>query len=471
MSDSNSTREYYTYRLLARIVIEAKTPIAIGTGEKDIITDSTVARDVNGLPYIPGTAIAGVVRHALGEEYAKVFFGIAKEKNSKNGGGSEVIFTEARMVADDCVTVLDGFQNIDYKIDFYSKFKYLPIRQHVRIDDKGIAAKGGKFDQQVVYKGTRFCFEVELVAKSAETQNFNKILNELYAKTFRLGGGTRNGYGELGVVSMLKRVIDLTNVDDRNAYINKSSNLSKSDFWRDGNKSDNESCVCDDSWTKYTLKISPVDFFLFSSGFEDAQAKIVPIKEDYIKLNEYGKLTFENSAILIPASSVKGALRHRTTYHYNRLTKCFADSERNEQFDKLRRASDLAIAQIFGSDGNDGASQTRGNVIFSDVIETRVSKDKILNHVAIDRFTGGAISGALFSEKATYISDNKQKEFTLEILAKSDVLRDEKKEAFETALNDIRSGFLPLGGGVNRGHGVFEGKLLINGKEIENETN
>ena len=39
--------------------------------------------------------------------------------------------------------------------------------------------------------------------------------------------------------------------------------------------------------------------------------------------------------------------------------------------------------------------------------------DKILNHVSIDRFTGGAIDGALFSEKATYGKDT---EFTTEIL-------------------------------------------------------
>ena len=54
----------YTHRFLARFVIEAETPLAVGSGEKDILTDALVATDVNGLPYIPGTAIAGVLRHA-----------------------------------------------------------------------------------------------------------------------------------------------------------------------------------------------------------------------------------------------------------------------------------------------------------------------------------------------------------------------------------------------------------------------
>ncbi|MBR3713032.1 MAG: CRISPR-associated protein, partial [Bacteroidales bacterium] len=44
----------YTHRFLARMIIEAKTPLAVGSGDKDITTDALVATDVNGLPYIPG---------------------------------------------------------------------------------------------------------------------------------------------------------------------------------------------------------------------------------------------------------------------------------------------------------------------------------------------------------------------------------------------------------------------------------
>ena len=56
----------YNIRHLARITVQAATPIAIGSGEKDIETDAQIIRDVNDLPYIPATAIAGVIRHALG---------------------------------------------------------------------------------------------------------------------------------------------------------------------------------------------------------------------------------------------------------------------------------------------------------------------------------------------------------------------------------------------------------------------
>ena len=42
----------YKYRMIARITLEAISPLAVGSGEKDIITDAPVVRDVNDLPYL-----------------------------------------------------------------------------------------------------------------------------------------------------------------------------------------------------------------------------------------------------------------------------------------------------------------------------------------------------------------------------------------------------------------------------------
>jgi CRISPR/Cas system CSM-associated protein Csm3 (group 7 of RAMP superfamily) len=58
----------YTKKYIARFTIESETPLAVGSGEKDILLDRVVAKDANGLPYIPGTSLTGVLRHALGNE-------------------------------------------------------------------------------------------------------------------------------------------------------------------------------------------------------------------------------------------------------------------------------------------------------------------------------------------------------------------------------------------------------------------
>jgi hypothetical protein len=169
--------------------------------------------------------------------------------------------------------------------------------------------------------------------------------------------------------------------------------------------------------------------------------------------------------VLIPATSVKGALSHRTAFHWNRLNGYFAGNPEA----KVGYENE-AVRLLFGYEDQATKTQQRGNLLFSDVIEAKESViDKVLNHVAIDRFTGGAIEGALFSEKTSY---GKGQTFEMTIMAKRDALivRSDKdvttQEALEGALQDICKGLLPLGGGVNRGNGVFMGTLSRDGEVI-----
>lgn len=452
----------YTHRFLARLVIEAKTPLAVGSGEKDVITDALVTTDVNGLPYIPGTSIAGVVKHMLEQKGYKtdVFFGFQKEND---GCGSEIIFTEAKIL-NSKGEVIDGLNlnaTDDDLLKFYTK---LPIRQHVRINDKGVADKAGKFDEQVVFAGTRFCFEMEMVAKNAdEESNFNKALEQIQDTTFRIGSGTRCGFGEIKVVELYKRSLDLNQPDDLKLYLSKSSNLSIE--WSGWEKPETENESKAIGWIKYELCLQPEDFFLFGSGFGDDEADMTPVKERKVDWST-GSGTIIEDCVLIPATSVKGALAHRVAFHYNRLMGRFAGCK-GEKEPKVGNENE-AVQALFGYESQDENKQLRGNVLFSDVIENKQVIDKILNHVSIDRFTGGAIEGALFSEKTTYLTDD-DKFFSFVILAKKDVLeKDEKiKQAFECALKDIVDGTLPLGGGVNRGNGCFGGSV----KEIDGTFN
>ena len=258
----------------------------------------------------------------------------------------------------------------------------------------------------------------------------------------------------------------------------KSSSLAKD--WEGDPIADNTPGDLD--WVKYQLQLTPEDFFLFGSGFGDEEADMTPVKEDIVQWND-GKPGFVEKCVLIPASSIKGAISHRTAFHYNRLLERFADKP--ETYPKTGRDNE-AVKVLFGSKGENIGdkmkNQLRGNLIFSDIIEN-VLYDKILNHVSIDRFTGGAIGGALFSEKPTY---GKGEVFTTEILfnekavkclvekeksakdnAEKEKLNFEKvQKAFECALEDICKSMLPLGGGVNRGNGCFTGTIKRNNETI-----
>ncbi len=455
----------YNHRFLARFVIEAETPLAVGSGEKDILTDALVATDVNGLPYIPGTAIAGVVRHMIEEVKSESFdanqiFGFQAKKD---GRGSEIIFTEAKIL-NSKGEVIDGM-DLKAKDDLLLKYYAdLPIRQHVRINEKGVTDKAGKFDEQVIFAGTRFCFEIEMVAKDAKDEaNFQKALEQIQSKTFRIGSGTRCGFGEIKVIKLYKRSLDLKQANDLELYLSKSSNLSEE--WCGWKKHDILNDDKADGWITYELKLQPEDFFLFGSGFGDDEVDMTPEKEKKVIWKD-GEGELSEERVLIPASSVKGALAHRVAFHYNRLKERFAGCTGDKE-PKVGNENE-AVQALFGYENQKEKKQVRGNLLFSDVIGDRSLEDKILNHVAIDRFTGGAIDGALFSEKTTY---GKGQEFTLTILAKCDAFKGDKiQDSLEAAMIDICKGMLPLGGGVNRGNGVFTGSLTKDGNVIYEQS-
>ena len=186
----------YNYRHLAKIVVEAASPLAIGTGATHILTDSPVATDINGLPFIPATSLAGVIRHALDDDSLFGFPG------ADGGEGSKIIFTDAVMIGKDGRAV-DGLGNIDFNDDFYRHYANMPVRQHVKMNHRGVAEQSGKFDGQVVYKGTRFVFELEIASETDNSQALNDIIEKLQSASFRIGGGTRKGYGELKVIGYL----------------------------------------------------------------------------------------------------------------------------------------------------------------------------------------------------------------------------------------------------------------------------
>jgi len=476
----------YTHRFLARIIIEAETPLAIGSGERDVMTDRLVTTDVNGLPYIPGTALTGVLRQSLSESGKDVINELFGYQRGDEGQGSRISLSSAQMIGKEGKAA-DGIQNIDFKDVFYENFVNLPVRQHVSITHKGAAKTHGKFDEQVVYKGARFCFELELIGDENDAPVWNRIISEFSNPAFHIGGGTRKGFGEILVIEIKSYCIDLQkNIEN---YLAKSSDLNDS-FWDSIQPIENQNYDNVD-WTTYELKLTPEDFFLFGSGFasENGDADMTFVTEKTIVWNN-GKPQFSDEKVLIPGTSVKGVLAHRVAFHYNKELKVYANKleepgvctyliqngyripedcekfDSNNLKDKMNMVIDgnPSVRTIFGYSANDKDGQ-RGNAIFSDVFLSSEPKKKLLNHVAIDRFTGGAMDGALFTEEVA----SSKEEFSLKIMVNNMAFKNGNyMKAFEAALNDLCNGMLPLGGGTMRGNGCFTGVLIKNQEVIYN---
>jgi len=482
-----SDKMIYTHRYIARVVLQAETPLFVGSGETSLLKDALVQRDTHNFPMIQGTSLAGVLHHALLDKYDdKIkendkskeqkdwdsFFGYQSNQSNK-GLGSQVKISSAYLVLENG-KIAEGLKpKIENLEKYQDYFKNLPSRQHVRMNEKGVAVDKGLFDNEVVYKGCRFLFEVELKGNKDDEELWNEFLNQLKNPLFRIGQGTRNGYGNLSVKECKTKVFDLEN-GDFDAYLNFDNSLNAK----------NE-CLQDFDLTKkgdlihYKLVLKPENFFMFGAGYGDSEVDNIPVTEDVISYDANNTLQKPQKQTLIPASSIKGALSHRTAFHYNKLNGLKAELFKN-QFDKIAKIytgiNNLAVSELFGA--QEGAEETkpvethkvekqpvgmRGKIIMNDILLDASYKveDKIFNHVAIDRFTGGAMDGALFSEKVSYF-DNENQTIDLDIFVEKAGVNDIVFSAFKDTLEDVCKGLLPFGGMTTKGHGIFTGKFFIN---------
>jgi CRISPR/Cas system CSM-associated protein Csm3 (group 7 of RAMP superfamily) len=428
----------YNTRIIANIVIEAKTPLKVGSSYVDMLQDAPVQKDWNNLPMILGTSIAGVLRKEFEHKFANEIFGDEQSKKTDNKG-SRIIISNA-LLCDKNMQVHESL--LLEKTDFLKHFDILPVREHVRITDKGVAdsANSGKFDEEVVYKGSRFKFRIELIADENDATNFQEILKVLNSKVFRLGGGTTKGFGDIEVLHALSSYdVFTTNSQE---YREKSSSLNTA-----FSKALSQETKEDIAYTCYTLKLTADDFFMFGSGFGDDDADMTPVYEEVL---DYDKEGLSTKKILIPASSLKGAIAHRTTYHYNKANSAFVGNA-----GALKN-----VVAIFGEEKQiDEKRGSKGKIILSDCFLDDKNKTKTFDHVSIDRFTGGAIEGALFQEKTIAYTD----EWSVEILLHKSV-DGNALQAFESTLSDITTGMLALGGATTKGHGTFSGSWSKNGK-------
>ncbi|SDA64334.1 CRISPR/Cas system CSM-associated protein Csm3, group 7 of RAMP superfamily [Algoriphagus alkaliphilus] len=443
-------------KYIARFLLRAETPLFVGSGNSTLLKDALVQKDANGFPMIPGTSLAGVLRHSFAKlpENSMLAAIFGDSKGGDTGTGSLLKVSPALMMLDNSTTseglILDQKWN-----NLKEQFDHLPVRQHVRMNDKGVAEKNGLFDNEVIFKGTRFVFELELTDLSGNfQQDWQELIDIIQSPEFRIGAGTRNGYGCLKVQKIQHRRFDLRN--ELTAFLNFSPSFNDID-WTKEESTDSVEHPNRKSKIHYTLKLTPDPFFIFGSGSGDEDVDNTPLEEEVITYTSDG-IKFQKQTV-IPGSSIKGALAHRVAYHFNKRNQRWAGT-----MGPKIGVENEAVAELFGKAGKSVPDPAAGKVFINDIFlsSDKVKNDKILNHVAIDRFTGGALEGALFSEKVSYLEKDV---LGIDVFLEENVASN-YAEVLEEALLDICKGLLPLGGMTTKGHGIFTGSLIKNQQEI-----
>jgi CRISPR/Cas system CSM-associated protein Csm3 (group 7 of RAMP superfamily) len=164
---------------------------------------------------------------------------------------------------------------------------------------------------------------------------------------------------------------------------------------------------------------------------------------------------------ILPGTSVTGALRARAL----RIAQTVLSHQPNA-------AKDL-VEGMFGSELQRHDDQPLGSrVLVKETDVKHVENDLVQSRVKIDRFTGGAYPGALFSQQPLFGRDATELEIQLELRKPNDFKKGITFEAevglLLLVLKDLWTSDLPLGGESSVGRGRLVGKearLEILGKD------
>ncbi|MBR3881406.1 MAG: hypothetical protein IKJ34_07435 [Mailhella sp.] len=411
-----------------RMIIECLSPLHCGSGAPSWIQDQPVVRDAFGYWTIPGTSLAGSLR-SLAEKLD------ASLASKLFGGEKASLFwsADARLLDYDDQPALEK--------QLAGKDVALPVgpflRDHVRLDSESeTAQKGGKFDEEIVPPGTRFAIEFAFDAwdrKDVEKELglFDRLCALAAAGAMPLGAHGTNGMGSYRVLKAESREFDLHSFAGMQDWLRLSSGI---DFVRDGGKPvilPAAPVLPQHEGISGTLTIPfEADGPLIVGGGSALKSG------DDIVFATTPTLDYEKKSVterfVIPGSSVKGAFRH-AMYRI-----CLARG-----FEK--RNAEQVMNALFGH--AEGDSAQRGKLSFS---EAALGDALPLSvpHVAIDRFSGGALDGALFSEGPVW-----KQGMPVSISVSFEGLSPAEAALLFHALFDMAEGALSLGGGAGRGCG------------------
>lgn len=321
---------------IVRFTLEAVS--LLSTSGLDGEGDAPILRDANGLPTIAGTSPAGVMRHLLATsdaDLAKKLFGW-QGRTHADGRAARLAFSFG-LVHDAhgrAVSGLLGPQAIAGDAILRHLALDMPLkRDHVALDVRGVADDKTKFDRTAVPRGTRFSFEITMwgskAARKVDTDILAMLLGLIEDPQFRIGGASRRGYGQVRLVQdALHRAIDAHDaIELRNARAAGFHQLPG------GRKLAPAAARPARKAVQAELRLRPLAAWRIgggSVGMSIGAAKVAdakPLSEAWIDWPQGNGASArlvvptppakgtDRRKITVPASAIKGALKHRTAFH------------------------------------------------------------------------------------------------------------------------------------------------------------
>lgn len=391
-----------------KIIITPASPLSIGSGLNNN-TDSDIIVSKDGRPFIPATAIAGVLKNYIaanngenGVVIANSVFGYIpdspealEEAEKKN---------EKYIEREDRVCVYDALPSESMTKKDY----YVAVRHRVKLADK-VAVKGAKFDMEALEPGENIYFTSYIQLRDTDNKDYAPYLEEplaaMKAGIIGLGADTSRGYGRVDLTVWKKEFSDIEQWLD---------------FELDGDDwSDNitEKLRFSDGSTLLTVHLN------LMGGISIREYSTAVNMPDYSMISLHKKA----NTPVIPGTSWAGAFKDRI--------KDFMPDEK--------------IKDLFGFVDEKNNVSRRAAIVFAES-ELGGGNYKTVVRNSLDRFSMATKDGALYKERTYYGGET---ELNIRLLKTPDT---QTLTALGACLMDLHRGFLAVGGLTSVGRGLFK---------------
>lgn len=422
------------------IEFKLASSLAVGSGHS-LLTDKDVIRDRRGKPFIPGSALAGIGESIL-KKYApdqNVLIADSNKKRKKSPWLRHYMGDVKRSTQDD-----PNAESIESRILFYdanvleseAEKERISVRDGVGLDEWKTAKKGQKYDYEILEPGIIFVTLIEQNIFENILKNKTKIIDEpvsdLIARAWKkgkvyLGAKTSRGYGAVESVTIKTREFNFA--DEKSTKEYAEFDPFDPDEWHVDCFKCNESleklALEKEAEEEITLNLElslkgPILIRKYSTQVE--KGKVLPDFSQQYVLDPDNK---EVQIPVIPGTTWAGAFKAH-----------------------METLAPGSTASYFGFVDLEKKEKKKSSVRFS---ESRIkdSSAKQISRNAIDRFSGGSVDGALFTEKSWYEGTT-----TLKISFPRDVT-DDFKYALAASITDLSNGFMAVGGATSVGRGIF----------------
>ena len=405
----------------------------------------------NGLkePTIPGRSIRGAVRAAC--DIARQALEDAGDPATQNGEafskknwislwGDDTDYT-GKSLLDRCLRSDDSLPIRQSALTFHAvafpEYKDsdsgespLPRRHGVGIDrTTGAASDGALYEHEFLPRSTRFTIRITAEGRDDETMGRDQsegipgpassesvkkllefIVDVLTQHKVSLGGRTGSGQGSFTVGKPDLRTLAATTgketetslTEALNSLIGAEATGSHTDLELGGWTLEEPARITIDWWSSTGIFVTEDEELTKqrkAQKEEENRKKGIDeeVHEVVYPLRDPSE-AWENAQLLIPGTSIRGALRSRasriarTVLAARRELEPFASHDLHDQI----AAEPNLVRYMFGS------TEYRGAVTVHDCLSTKRGKLIEVTHNAIDRWTGGVIDGGLFTE-AVYL--------------------------------------------------------------------